>query len=318
MQHRSVAWSIGVVLACAGIIGGFLLVRGSGNARESNVIAVAVPDTSSWAVNDAFVKAVPYVSTPAGRVAAGILPHHTLVGLLIAAFFRGLEGQGPPSTIVILGPDHGNIGNAYVTTARFSWSTPDGIVRSNQAYIRTFVERGVAAHDDGLIRREHGVSAVIPYIAHQFPDASVVPLAIRGDLRPDKLEQLADALVETLGPDDLLVASVDFSHYKDVEGARTDDGRSIPVVASGDADAVLSFLTGDVMVLEEGGAERSRDADAALDIPVDSPPAISLLLRYAKRRGLSYQQLVSTNSAEFLHDPAITSTTSYLTAYLYR
>lgn len=293
MRHRSVAWSISAFLACAGIIGVALFIRNSDDSRRSKASAVPVPDTSSWEVNDAFVKAVPYVIEPKGHVVAGILPHHTLVAPLVAAFFRGLESENPPTTVVILGPDHGNIGNAYVTTADFSWSTPDGIVRSNQGYIRTLVDRGVASYDEGLIRREHGVSAVIPYIAHQFPDAAVVTLAIRGDLRSDKLEQLADALSEILGPDDLLVASVDFSHYKNVEGARADDERSLSVIETG-------------------------DADAALEIPVDSPPTISLLLRFTKRRDLTYQQLINTNSAEFLHDPTITSTTSYLTAYFYR
>lgn len=292
MRRTTVAWSVGALLACVAVVG-VLFIRGAGLADRTGSAAVPVRDTSSWVVNDAFVKAVSYVKAPKGRVAAGILPHHTLVAPLIAAFFRGLEGSNPPDTVVIVGPDHGNAGSAYVTTAQNAWATPDGVVQPNREFIRTLVARGVAAYDEDLIRREPGVSAIIPFLAHQFPGAKVVPLAMRGDLRADRIEKLADALAGLLGSDDLLIASVDFSHYKNVEGARTDDGQSLSAIAAG-------------------------DADAALDIPVDSPPSVSLVLRFSARRGLTYQQLVSTNSAEFLHDPTVTSTTSYLTAYFYR
>lgn len=288
MRRRAYVWSFGTVLVGVLITCGIL--RGSGMESFRRERTITVQDTGSWDVNEAFVSAAPYVHAPDGRVAAGIVPHHTLADPLIAAFLRGLSGTHQPKTIVILGPDHGNVGNAYVTTSQFSWSTPDGIVRTDRTFVKTLVERGLADYDEELISHEHGVYAVIPYIAHQFPDALVVTLAIRGDLRSDKLEELAGALSDMLGPDDLLLASVDFSHYKNVEGARTDDARSRSVIAAG-------------------------DADAAFDIPVDSPPSISLLLRFATRRGLAYQQLVNTNSAEFLHDPTITSTTSYLTAY---
>jgi hypothetical protein len=67
-----------------------------------------------------------------------------------------------------------------------------------------------------------------------------------------------------------------------------------------------------------GGDLRRQTAIWPVWLPVDSPPSISLLLRYAKLRGLSYQELVHTNSAEFLHDLEIPSTTSYLTAYFTR
>ena len=289
MQQRTIVWGMGALAVIAAVVSGVVLFHGS----RSTASVVPVPETSSWAVNDAFAKAVSYAVLPKGRVAAGIVPHHTLVAPLIAAFFRGLEASHLPSTVVIVGPDHENQGIAYVTTSNDSWSTPDGIVTADRRVIQALVERDVASFDDILIRNEPSVSAVLPYLEHRFPDTSVVPLAIRGDLRSDKLDQLAGALADILGPDDLVIASVDFSHYKDTVGAWSDDAVSLPVI-------------------------RRMDVDAALTIPVDSPPAISLVLRYAKLRGLSYQELVHTNSAEFLHDLTIPSTTSYLAAYFYR
>lgn len=40
-------------------------------------------------------------------------------------------------------------------------------------------------------------------------------------------------------------------------------------LSSGERDAVLALLTGDVMVLEEGGAERSREEYAGHHLPAD-------------------------------------------------
>ena len=287
--HRHIH-TIGI-LAILSVVGA-LFINGSGIAWHTSTTIIPVKNTSSWAVGDAFAQSKPYVHAPKGRVSAGILPHHTLVAPLLAAFFRGIENS-PLSTVVIVGPDHGNAGRAYVTTARYLWDTPDRVVPANQELIQTLVDRGVAVYDDALIRREPSVSAVVPYLAHQFPEATVVPLALRGDLRSDKLEQLADVLADLLGPHDLVLASVDFSHYKDIVGARTDDQISLSAIAS-------------------------MDADAALHAPVDSPPSLSLIIRYAQLRGLSYQELVHTNSAEFLHDLTLPSTTSYLTAYFYQ
>ncbi len=289
MRHRTVAWCTGAGAVAAAMVCGMVLFRGTG----STATVVPVPKTSSWAVNEAFEQAVSFTTEPRGHVVAGIVPHHTLVAPLIAAFFSGLGPSHRPSTVVVVGPDHENQGIGYVTTTEDSWSTPDGTLSADRRIIQALVDRRVAAYDNALIRGEPGVSAVLPYLKHRFPDASVVPLAIRGDLRSDRLDQLADALDELLGPDDLVIASVDLSHYKDAAGAWSDDALSLPVI------------------------ER-MDAEAALTIPVDSPPSISLLLRYVDLRGLSYQELVHTNSAEFLHDLTMQSTTSYLTAYFWR
>lgn len=249
-----------------------------------------VQETSASAVDDAFARSPAFRKPANGRVRAGILPHHTLVAPLLAAFFSGIAEQTPPATVVILGPDHGNLGRDYVTTTKHSWQMPDGALAVNSELVDALVSAELVAVDDRVLRGEHGVFAVLPYLKRVFPDVKIVQLAIRGDLRPDKLRLLAVELGNRLKPNDLVVASVDFSHYKDATGAWTDDAVSLPVI-------------------------RQLDAEAALGITVDSPPAVYLLLRYARLQDLKYQELVHMNSAEFLHDLTLPSTTSYLTAY---
>lgn len=117
-------------------------------------------------------------------------------------------------------------------------------------------------------------------------------MAIKGDSRPDRLEALAKYFTEHLGPDSLILASVDFSHYKGLIDSRQDDNTSLQVIAN-------------------------LDYEAALNIPVDSPMAISLVLRYSRLRCLHEQRLLTMNSAEFTKTLDAPSTTSYLNSYFY-
>lgn len=289
---RRVVQATLVVLA-VGVVLGFVTFRRVIPHRTGNPPGIfVVQETSAAAVHDAFARAPAFLKPANGRVRAGIMPHHTLVAPLLAAFFRGIAEQTPPETVVVLGPDHGNLGRDYITTTKNSWQTPDGVVAVNGGLVDALVGAGLVSVDDQVLRGEHGVFAVLPYLKRVFPDAMIVQLAIHGDLRPDKLNDVAETLVRMLKPNDLVIASVDFSHYKDATGAWTDDAVSLPVI-------------------------RQLDTEAALGIPVDSPPSISLLLQYAQLERLQYQELVHTNSAEFLHDLTLQSTTSYLTAYFH-
>ncbi len=289
MARRIVQTTL-VILAVSGIVGlgSFRRLIPHRTGNPSGVFVVQ--ETSAAAVQEAFERSASFLKPANGRVRAGILPHHTLVAPLLAAFFSGIAEQTPPETVVILGPDHGNLGRDYVTTTKHSWQMPDGTLAVNSELVDALVSAGLASVDDQVLRGEHGVFAVLPYLKRVFPDAKIVQLAIRADLRPDKLRLLAIELRNRLEPNDLVVASVDFSHYKDATGAWTDDAVSLPVI-------------------------RKIDVEAAFGIPVDSPPAIYLLLQYARLQDLKYQELVHMNSAEFLHDLTLPSATSYLTAY---
>lgn len=78
-----------------------------------------------------------------------------------------------------------------------------------------------------------------------------------------------------------------------VTGPAHADEATLPVVAivdsfhaalrSGNPDAVLALLTEDVMVLEEGGAERSRDEYAGHHLPSDMTFAAATEAEMARR-----------------------------------
>ena len=291
MKRARLLWVVPVAL-CAVAVGAGIF-RGTHPIGHTDEGRFVVPGEGRAFVDDAYSRGASMVRTPSGTVLAGIMPHHSLVAPLMAAFFSGLSRQTPPSTVVIIGPDHERRGQGYIVTTRHGWSTSYGTINANVEVVDQLVSSGLALIDDSTVGSEHGVYTVLPFIARQFPKARVVQLVVRADLRPDRLDEVATMLDHIIGPHDLVIASVDFSHYKNAAGAWSDDAVTLPVIGR-------------------------MDADAALAIPVDSPPSISLLLRYAKLRGLSYQQLVHTNSAEYLHEMTLGSTTSYLTAYYSR
>ncbi len=227
-----------------------------------------------------------------GRVSAGIIPHHALVSPIIAGWFAGMSQQTRPTTIVVVGPDHQDRGVGYMTTAVTDWKTPDGALKVNRELVGSLRISGDVVIDPELIRSEHGVYTALPYIHRTWPAARVITIAVKSDDRPDRLARLAQHLDTALQPNDLVLATVDFSHDTAAVDALRADAISLDVIRRGDATAAFS-------------------------IPVDSPPAISLLLTLAQRRALRFQQIAHTTSAQFTGILDAPSTTSYLSAYFW-
>ena len=281
---------IGLISAAAVLTAAALTFNSIGARTPVATATWTVPDVTHAEITAAFTGAGPWTKAPNGTVRAGIVPHHGLVSPMIAGWFASLQEEQSPATVVIIGPDHENRGAGYLTTARVDWVTPEGLVRVHTELVDDLVETDHVVIDEGLLQSEHGVYTVLPYVRRAWPAARVVTIAVKGDARPDRINRLAQVLVEKLDVHDIVLATVDFSHYTTAIDALAADQESLGVIERGDATAAFS-------------------------IPVDSPPAISLVLEYAKRRSLTYQQLFHTTSAQFVGQPDVQSVTSYLSAY---
>ncbi len=95
--------------------------------------------------------------------------------------------------------------------------------------------------ESSLFSQEHGVQALLPFIAHYCPGARVVPIAIRRTSHPADWDSLADTLAPLLTPDTLLVQSTDFSHYLPQPEARRRDQETLRVLSGGDPKQVLTL-----------------------------------------------------------------------------
>jgi AmmeMemoRadiSam system protein B len=140
-----------------------------------------------------------------------------------------------------------------------------------------------------IIAQEHSVLNPMPFLARRFPEAKFVLIITRGGLQVSDEQRLAKKLNEILKPGDLVIASVDFSHYKDLARAQEEDAQSIAVLQKNDPQKLES-------------------------IPADSPASLFVAMTYAKLRGAEEPTIINhKNSVDFTNQPNDPSTTSYIT-----
>ena len=210
-----------------------------------------------------------------------ILPHHLAVGEDLARFYRGLAKVKDSERIFILGPDHYEAGAMTISSC------------GDCVYKTVYGEVEVEAPDldfvgieGDIFAKEHGIFAHTPFIKYFFPEAVIVPLIIRSDVREEDMEKLREWLNENLRKDDLLLASIDFSHYKPVEEANVDDQFSF--------EAIVGF-----------------DLEMVAVAAMDSPASVSVILEIMQERGYTKAvRLAHTNTQDF-YKARLEETTSH-------
>jgi hypothetical protein len=228
--------------------------------------------------------------SPTNQVVAGIIPHHLLASHLIARWFEGIK-QLNPSVVVVIGPNHNEIGYGPILISNLDWTTPYGILPKQTDLVTKLVDSKLVTIDERIFTQEHSISAEVSFIKRTFPNTKFVPIILNNRVSDADLIKLAEKLNEILPPDALVIASVDFAHY----------------VTSSEADRQ------DGITLE---ALKSLDLARVGEMFVDSKPTIRAVLAYAKLRQAT-ELVVQENSnvAKVTGQPEIPEVTSYFTAY---
>ncbi len=217
------------------------------------------------------------------------VPHHLLARDLIARGFRFASGARP-RRIVLLSPDHFNLGETVVSVAARDSLTALGPLQSDQE-LAGALERLPFVRKQGFFYREHGVQAILPFVAHHFPDARILVLCLKTATDQRELDAIVDALSPRLGDDDLIIQSTDFSHYLDATEAGRRDVETLAALQLTDPARALGLSQPDHL---------------------DSRAAQYLQLRLQRERfGASLQILAQANSQDYASE-RITETTSYI------
>lgn len=220
------------------------------------------------------------------KVAGAIVPHHLLVGSAFARFFAAMRSQ-QPSTVVIIGPNHFEVGKGSIVTADGRYDTPYGQAHIDEELSQSLLQSPLLALDRAPFVREHSISAEVAFIKKTWPHATIVPIILKSDVTQEQATELGKLLATKLTNDALVLASVDFSHYLPELAADFHDQTS--------EAAITTFDLGRVMKLE-----------------IDSPASIVSLLTYLRERGaekIVYRE--HTNSASFTGHPEFPETTSH-------
>jgi MEMO1 family protein len=239
-------------------------------------------------------KAVATDRAPArdGALLGGVVPHHILAAELLSTFFLQLEAH-PPATVILVGPNHEERGQRVITGLR-GWATDFGTVAADEPLVEQLVKSGLATLDDEALSTEHAVGALMPYLKYHAPVARVVPIILHKDVTPAEVRRLAEVLEPLLGPDRVLLGSVDFSHYL-----------TRPEAEAKDKETLATLQAFDLQTLWRMGPDH-----------LDSPPSIGLVMtamQMLKAKGP--EMLGHTNSGIILGSDRIETTSYFLFAY---
>lgn len=224
-----------------------------------------------------------------GRVYGAVVPHHLLAHELIGEVFAKLA-KSPPTQIILLGPNHQNLGNKILTSS-LAWQTPFGTVETDEYIIDELLKTKLVKQDDRPFTKEHSIGNLMPFIKYYLPDTKVVPIIFHHDVSKKEAEQIAQCLSNYVDKGAVVIASVDFSHYLSREKAEQKDQETIKAMKERDFDKLLSF-----------GNHH-----------LDSPASLVTLFFTMERQGITeFEILAHTNSGILLGNDLI-ETTSYIT-----
>ncbi|MEY4744258.1 MAG: hypothetical protein RL272_203 [Candidatus Parcubacteria bacterium] len=174
------------------------------------------------------------------RAVTGItVPHHLLARDLIAGAFR-YAAAAKPTQVLLIGPDHFDLGDTDVSVAERDLATAFGVLRTDAAAVRK-LEALPSVHAQTFFYREHGLQAELPFIRHHFPDAKIIALTFKESTPKETLDRVVAILEETLDRGAFVVQSTDFSHYLPAAQADAMDRETIAALENGDAAALLAL-----------------------------------------------------------------------------
>jgi AmmeMemoRadiSam system protein B len=227
-----------------------------------------------------------------GKITGLTVPHHLLAADLVAEAFARVSTQDY-HRIIILSPDHFAHSRTPFAVAWRNFETCLGPLQVDQAAVlRLLGNRQVSISN--LFSHEHGIQALLPFIAYYFPKAQIVALALRISATPGQWDSLAGSLAPLMDSHTLLIQSTDFSHYLPLEEARRKDQETLRVLSIDDPEGVNG--------LSEPGH-------------LDSRAAQYLQLRLQREIFQARPIVVANKNSQEYTRESLTKTTSYIVQF---
>lgn len=224
-------------------------------------------------------------------VSAMIVPHHLMAEKAIDETFSVVAKEDASMRIyrvILLSPNHFNRGRGWLASTKREWKTNAGIVRADDEAI-DLLGSEVFVRDD-VLDLEHGVYNIVPFVAKYFPQARVVPIAIR-DGTP---RRVMEALTEKLSgkkENTLVILSADFSHYLDKNLSLFHDEKALQTI-------------------------RNFSYDDAGSLDIDCPTGLYAVMRYAQQEeGKNFHLVRRSSSSTIIGENKIGEETSHIAGY---
>jgi AmmeMemoRadiSam system protein B len=169
------------------------------------------------------------------------VPHHLLASDLIARGFWAAAGNSY-DRIILISPDHFNRSTRPFATTRRDFDTVFGIVKNDHTASSSLLEANELFEESNLFEKEHGITALLPFIKHFFSTATIVPIAISGASTRVDWERALTVMQALMGPRVLIVQSTDYSHYLPLAAAVQRDQETLNVISANDPGAIERLI----------------------------------------------------------------------------
>ncbi len=167
------------------------------------------------------------------------VPHHLLAADLMARGFWAASATNY-RRIILISPDHfRKVQGAFATSATLPETVLGPVKAMPVASVELTETPLFEMHPD--IGAEHGVGALLPFVAHFFPDAEVLPVIASIFSTEEDWAAGVSALAPFITPDTLIIQSTDFSHFLPVGHATAHDQQVLAATASGELEMLASL-----------------------------------------------------------------------------
>jgi MEMO1 family protein len=224
---------------------------------------------------------------PQKNIKAVVVPHHLLAGEITAQMLKTASGR-KISTIVLIGPNHENIGGRIVLSAGVDYETAFGKVESNPSLTGSLNRFFMQQENAGAFRNEHSIGAIAPFVKYYFPRAKILPIILSSNAGEKEAQKLAAWLGKNIPKDSLVVLSADFSHYLNRTRAALSDKITEDQIKTANIEKIVKF---------------NNDY-------VDTPGGLATIVLYARRAGF-IPEIVRHNFSEDFSKNKTDTTTSY-------
>lgn len=165
------------------------------------------------------------------RILGGIVPHHGLALDMIVRFYERIASD-KVQRVWLFSPDHFKRAKNYVAVCEGDWLLADRLLEADAVVKSGLSGMGVVETNTQLFAEEHGITIHIPLIARYFPNATIVPMVLRSDTPDLVLLMLKSYMLEAMEEGDVIILSMDLSHYKTPEGMAAEDERTLEVLSA--------------------------------------------------------------------------------------
>lgn len=230
------------------------------------------------------------------RAVAAIAPHHDLAAEYTAELFALLSSP-EIETVIIIGPNHENIGSGEVITGLVDYRLFNNSVKTDEEWVKWLEQEKLAVSGAENFLNEHAIYALVPFIKYYFPEAKIVPIILKSSVLQERAiflgQSIADRIAATKAGDKvLIIGSIDFSHYLSTEQAKIKDMETQEAILERNYQRLYSFG----------------------DDHIDSPPSAVTVLSAATRLGGDKTEIIANvNQAEVAGLISVPSSTSYFT-----